>query len=43
MGPKLASRIYKDINEVIKEIDSEIELFCMHVSDVGKKFIFTVT
>lgn len=43
MGPKLARGIFRDINEIIKQIDLEIEVFCMKISEKGKIFIFLVT
>jgi len=43
MGPKLAKGIFRDVNEIIKKIDSEIEAFCMKTSEKGKIFIFLVT
>ena len=42
MGPKLARGIFRDVNEIIKKINEEIEAFCMKVSDIGKVFIFLV-
>ena len=43
MGPKLAKGIFRDVNEIIKKIDLEIEAFCMKISEKGKIFIFLVT
>lgn len=43
MGPKLAKGIFRDVNEIIKKIDTEIEAFCMKISEKGKIFIFLVT
>ncbi len=43
MGPKLAKGIFRDVNEIIKKIDFEIEEFCMKISEKGKIFIFLVT
>ena len=39
----IARGIFRDVNEMIKKIDEEIEAFCMKVSDQGKVFIFLVT
>ncbi len=43
MGPKLARGIFRDVNEVIKKINEEVEAFCMQISDNGKTLIFLVT
>ena len=43
MGSRLVKKIFKDVNEIIKKIDQEIEVFCMKISETGKKFIFLVT
>ena len=43
MGPKLAKGIFRDVNEIIKKIDLEIEAFCLKISEKGKIFIFLVT
>ena len=43
MGPKLAKGIFRDVNEIIKKIDLEIEAFCMKISERGKIFIYLVT
>ena len=43
MGPRLVKVIFRDVNEIIKKIDAEIEAFCMRISDQGKIFIFLVT
>jgi hypothetical protein len=43
MGPKLAKGIFRDVNEIIKKIDSEIEAFCLKISERGKTLIFLVT
>ena len=40
MGPKVIKGILRDVNEIIKKIDSEIKAFCMKISDKGKIFIF---
>ena len=33
MSPKLARGIFRDVNEIIKKIDEEIEAFWMKVSE----------
>ena len=43
MTQKLARGIVRDVNEIIKKVDEEIEAFCMKVSEKGKVFIFLVT
>ena len=43
MSVKLARGISRDVNEIIKSIDEELEAFCMKISDSGKAFIFLVT
>lgn len=43
MGPKVVKGIFRDVNEIIKQINSEIEAFCMKISDRGRIFIFQVT
>jgi hypothetical protein len=43
MSPKIARSIFKDVSEIIKKVDEEIEPFCMKISDKGKEFIFLVT
>lgn len=43
MSPKLARGISRDVNQIIKSIDDELEAFCMKISDTGKVFIFLIT
>ena len=43
MGPNLAKGIFRDVKEIIKKIDSEIEAFCMKISEKGIIIIFLVT
>ena len=43
MGPDLAKRIFIEVNEIMKKIDLEIEVFCMKISEKGKIFIFLTT
>ena len=43
MSAKLARNISRDVNEIIKSMDEELEAFCMKISDNGKVFIFSVT
>ena len=43
MSPKLARGISRDVNQIIKSIDEELEVFCMKISDTGKVFIFLIT
>jgi hypothetical protein len=43
MSAKLAKGICRDVNEIIKIIDEELEVFCMKISDTGKVFIYLVT
>jgi hypothetical protein len=43
MSSKVAKSIFKDVNEIIKKVDEEIEPFCMKISDKGKELIFLVT
>ena len=42
MSPKLAKSIFRDVNEIVKKVDEEIEPFCMKISDKGKELIFLV-
>ena len=35
MGSKLARGIFREVNEIIKKINEEIEAFCMQISDKG--------
>ena len=43
MSSKVAKSIFRDVNEIIKKVDEEIEPFCMKISDKGKELIFLVT
>ena len=43
MSLKVAKNIFKDVNEIIRKVDEEIEPFCMKISDKGKELIFLVT
>ncbi len=43
MSPQVAKNIFKDIIEIIKKVDEEIEPFCMKISDKGKELIFLIT
>lgn len=43
MGSKLAKAIFREVNEIVKKINEEIEAFCMQISDKGKVLIYLVT